>query len=200
LVAAVVGGIVAGALGGAPLQVSGPAAGLTVIVAGTVADFGFAGTAAIVAVAGLVQITLGVSRLGRAALALSPAVVHGMLAGIGVLIFASQFHVMVDDKPRGSGIQNILSLPEAVWKGIVPLDGSSHHWAARIGILTIALIVGWKLLAPKKLQIVPATLIAVGVDHSTAFAIAITQRLCTFYLPPIWGFVSLHWLTRNGYL
>jgi uncharacterized membrane protein YbhN (UPF0104 family) len=45
-----------------------------------------------------------------------------------------------------------------------------------------------------------ATLIAVGVDHSTAFAIAITQRLCTFYLPPIWGFVSLHWLTRNGYL
>jgi glycosyltransferase 2 family protein len=45
-----------------------------------------------------------------------------------------------------------------------------------------------------------ATLIAVGVDHSTAFAIAITQRLCTFYLPPIWGFVSLRWLTRNGYL
>ena len=49
LVAAVVGGIVAGALGGAPLQVSGPAAGLTVIVAGTVAEFGLAGTAAIVA-------------------------------------------------------------------------------------------------------------------------------------------------------
>jgi uncharacterized membrane protein YbhN (UPF0104 family)/tRNA A-37 threonylcarbamoyl transferase component Bud32 len=45
-----------------------------------------------------------------------------------------------------------------------------------------------------------ATLIAVGVDRSTAFAIAITQRLCTFYLPPIWGFVSLRWLTRNGYL
>jgi uncharacterized membrane protein YbhN (UPF0104 family)/tRNA A-37 threonylcarbamoyl transferase component Bud32 len=45
-----------------------------------------------------------------------------------------------------------------------------------------------------------ATLIAVGVDHSTAFAIAITQRLCTFYLPPIWGFVSLRWLTHNGYL
>jgi uncharacterized membrane protein YbhN (UPF0104 family)/tRNA A-37 threonylcarbamoyl transferase component Bud32 len=45
-----------------------------------------------------------------------------------------------------------------------------------------------------------ATLIAVGVDHSTAFAIAITQRLCTFYLPPIWGFVSLRWLTSNGYL
>ena len=45
-----------------------------------------------------------------------------------------------------------------------------------------------------------AGLIAMGVDESTAFAIALTQRLCTFYLPPIWGFVSLRWLTRKGYL
>jgi hypothetical protein len=34
----------------------------------------------------------------------------------------------------------------------------------------------------------------------TAFAIAITQRLCTFYLPPIWGYFSLRWLTRKGYV
>jgi uncharacterized membrane protein YbhN (UPF0104 family)/tRNA A-37 threonylcarbamoyl transferase component Bud32 len=45
-----------------------------------------------------------------------------------------------------------------------------------------------------------AGLIAVGVDEPTAFAIAITQRLCTFYLPPIWGYLSLRWLTRKGYL
>jgi uncharacterized membrane protein YbhN (UPF0104 family)/tRNA A-37 threonylcarbamoyl transferase component Bud32 len=45
-----------------------------------------------------------------------------------------------------------------------------------------------------------AGLIAMGVDESTAFAIAITQRLCTFYLPPIWGFLSLRWLSRKGYL
>jgi uncharacterized membrane protein YbhN (UPF0104 family)/tRNA A-37 threonylcarbamoyl transferase component Bud32 len=45
-----------------------------------------------------------------------------------------------------------------------------------------------------------AGLIAVGVDQSTAFAIAITQRLCTFYLPPIWGYLSLRWLTRRGYV
>lgn len=45
-----------------------------------------------------------------------------------------------------------------------------------------------------------AGLIAVGVDQSTAFAIAITQRLCTFYLPPIWGYLSLRWLTRKGYV
>ncbi len=45
-----------------------------------------------------------------------------------------------------------------------------------------------------------AGLIAMGVDESTAFAIALTQRLCTFYLPPIWGYVSLRWLTRKGYI
>jgi glycosyltransferase 2 family protein len=45
-----------------------------------------------------------------------------------------------------------------------------------------------------------AALIAMGVDKPTAFAIALTQRLCTFYLPPIWGFVSLRWLNRKGYL
>jgi uncharacterized membrane protein YbhN (UPF0104 family)/tRNA A-37 threonylcarbamoyl transferase component Bud32 len=45
-----------------------------------------------------------------------------------------------------------------------------------------------------------AGLIAMGVDQSTAFAIAVTQRLCTFYLPPIWGFLSLRWLTRKGYV
>jgi glycosyltransferase 2 family protein len=45
-----------------------------------------------------------------------------------------------------------------------------------------------------------AGLIAMGVDQPTAFAIAITQRLCTFYLPPIWGYASLRWLTRKGYV
>jgi glycosyltransferase 2 family protein len=45
-----------------------------------------------------------------------------------------------------------------------------------------------------------AGLIAVGVDESTAFAIAITQRLSTFYLPPIWGYFSLRWLSKKGYV
>jgi glycosyltransferase 2 family protein len=45
-----------------------------------------------------------------------------------------------------------------------------------------------------------AGLIAMGVDESTALAVAITQRLCTFYLPPIWGFFSLRWLSRKGYV
>ena len=45
-----------------------------------------------------------------------------------------------------------------------------------------------------------AGLVAFGVDESTAFAIAITHRLCTNYLPPIWGYLSLQWLRRKAYL
>ena len=45
-----------------------------------------------------------------------------------------------------------------------------------------------------------AGLVAMGVDESTAFAIAFTQRLCTFYLPPIWGYFSLRWLSRKAYI
>ena len=45
-----------------------------------------------------------------------------------------------------------------------------------------------------------AGLVALGVDESTAFAIAITHRLCTNYLPPVWGYASLKWLQPNGYV
>src|SRR5205807_1770960 len=72
LIAAVVGGVVAGLLGGSALQVSGPAAGLTVVVAELVGQFGWAVTCAITVLAGLLQIALGAGRIGRAALAISP--------------------------------------------------------------------------------------------------------------------------------
>jgi uncharacterized membrane protein YbhN (UPF0104 family)/tRNA A-37 threonylcarbamoyl transferase component Bud32 len=47
---------------------------------------------------------------------------------------------------------------------------------------------------------ISAGLITMGIDESTAFAIALTQRLSTFYLPPIWGYFSLQWLIRKGYV
>src|SRR5213593_4638354 len=69
LIATIVGGVVAGALGGSPLQVSGPAAGLTVVMAETVNQFGWAVTCAITVAAGVLQVLFGLSRVARAALA-----------------------------------------------------------------------------------------------------------------------------------
>ena len=118
LITGIVGGIVVGAIAGCPLQVSGPAAGLTVIVYEIVQRFGFEMLGLIVLIAGAIQLTAGILKFGQWFRAVSPAVIKGMLAGIGVLIFASQFHVMVDDKPKGSGLHNLVTIPAAIGKAM----------------------------------------------------------------------------------
>lgn len=154
LIAAVVGGVVAGLLGGAPLQVSGPAAGLTVIVAETIQTFGWATTCAITVLAGAVQVLLGLSRVARAALAISPAVVHGMLGGIGVTIVLAQLHIVLGGDTQTSPVDNLLELPAQV----VDANGP----ATVIGLLTVAMLVVWGRL-PAVVRRVPGPLAAVVV-------------------------------------
>jgi MFS superfamily sulfate permease-like transporter len=160
LITGIIGGIVVGTICGSPLLVSGPAAGLSVLVWDLINQHGIGMLGTILLLAGILQAIMGASRLGQWFRAISPAVIQGMLAGIGVLIIASQFHVLVDDKPRGTGLQNLFSIPESIYKGVVPPDGSSHHLAALVGIITIAIILAWSY-APKKLQLIPAPLVAV---------------------------------------
>jgi len=66
-----------------------------------------------------------------------------------VLIIGSQTHVLVDDGPKGSGLNNLLSIPSAIWKGLVPIEGNTHHLAAYIGMLTIVIMAAWKFAPPK---------------------------------------------------
>ncbi|WP_199430180.1 bifunctional SulP family inorganic anion transporter/carbonic anhydrase [Qaidamihabitans albus] len=152
LVAAIVGGVVAGLLGGSVLQVSGPAAGLTVVLAETIDRFGWAATCAITVVAGALQILLGLSRVARAALAISPAIVHGMLAGIGVTLVLGQLHIVLGGAPQSSAIDNIAALPGQVV--------GHHDTAALIGLLTIAILLGWGRL-PAPMRRVPGPLAAI---------------------------------------
>ncbi len=118
LITGMVGGLIVGWFSGSPLQVSGPAAGLTVIVYELVQRLGLEVLGVAVLLAGVIQVVAGLLRYGRWFRAVSPAVISGMLAGIGVLIFASQFHVMVDDTPKGNGVDNLMSIPEGVRKGL----------------------------------------------------------------------------------
>jgi MFS superfamily sulfate permease-like transporter len=122
LITGVIGGIVVGALSGCPLQVSGPAAGLIVLVYEIIHHYGIETLGIVVLLAGVIQVAAGACGLGQWFRAVSPAVIKGMLAGIGVLILASQFHVMVDDRPRGSGVENLGMIPSAVAKSLSPGD------------------------------------------------------------------------------
>jgi MFS superfamily sulfate permease-like transporter len=161
LVTGIIGGIIVGSFSGCPLQVSGPAAGLAVIVYELISKHGLEMLAPIIVAAGAIQIAAGLLRVGQLFRAIAPAVVYGMLAGIGILIFGAQFHVMVDDKPRENGILNLISIPQAVMKGVWPADGSSHHLAAMLGITTIAILVLWSKFAPRQVRWVPGALVAV---------------------------------------
>jgi MFS superfamily sulfate permease-like transporter len=170
LATGVIGGLVVGAISGSPLQVSGPAAGLAIVVFELVRDQGIETLGPVLLLAGIIQFVAGRFKLGQWFRAISPAVVYGMLAGIGILIIAGQFHVMVDDKPRASGLENLIAIPQSIWKSIVPPEGTSHQLAAAIGLLTLSAILLWNWLRPKALKVIPGTL--VGVVLATAVTAA----------------------------
>ena len=171
IVTGVVGGLVVGFLAGSPLQVSGPTAGHIVLIVQFVdaAREQVPGTSPLmllglaIALAGLIQITAGALKLGQWFRAVSPAVVEGMLAGIGVTIIAKQFHEMVDDTAPKRVLDGLLTIPEAVRKAFDPPGGASanHTEAAAIGLLAIVVLAVWKPLVPKRLKIVPAAVVAV---------------------------------------
>jgi MFS superfamily sulfate permease-like transporter len=180
LITGIVGGLVVGSLAGSPLQVSGPAAGMAVLVYQLVQEHGLVMLGVVGLIAGALQLLAGVFRLGQWFRAISPSVIHGMLAGIGVLILFSQLHVMLDDAPRANGLLNIAAIPEAIIK-VFPVDGSVHHLAAMAGIVTIATIVLWNQFKPKKLALIPGPLL--GVLVGTAFAIAFALPITLVELP-----------------
>ncbi len=163
IISGIVGGLVVGSLAGCSLQCTGPAAGLAVIVGQLILSHGFEKLGLIIMVAGAVQILGGLFRLGQWFLAVPPAIIQGMLAGIGILIFAAQFHVMVDSAPPGSGksyggLINLLAIPEAIWKGVTD---PAQQAAAIVGVAAILTLLGWSMFAPKSLKVVPAPLVAV---------------------------------------
>lgn len=131
LVTGIIGGLVVGLFAGCPLQVSGPAAGLTVIVFEIVQRHGPSHLSLVVLTAGALQVIAGALRLGQWFRAVSPAVIRGMLAGIGFLILGGQFHVMLDGKPPGNGSENLAAIPQALERAWQPWnlsqDGRSEH-------------------------------------------------------------------------
>ncbi|MFB7517394.1 bifunctional SulP family inorganic anion transporter/carbonic anhydrase [Streptomyces sp. NPDC056144] len=166
LVAAAVGGIVAGRFGGAPLQVSGPAAGLTVVTAELIQRYGWRTTCAITVLAGFTQLALSALRVARSALAVSPAIVHGMLAGIGVTIALAQLHIVLGGTPQSSAVANALGLPAQL--------AHAQPAALAISALTVAVLLGWPRLpgrAGRLARKLPAALVAVvGATAVAAFA------------------------------
>lgn len=165
LITGIVGGLVTGALPGSSLQVSGPAAGLTVLVAETVQRFGLPALGVVVIATGLLQLLLGALRWGRWFRAISVAVVEGMLAGIGLVIIAGQLYAMADRPAPSTGIDKILGLPGLL---LQVFSSPAVLPPLLVGAGTIAVIVLWQRL-PARVRVVPGALVAVLLATAAAW-------------------------------
>jgi MFS superfamily sulfate permease-like transporter len=157
LLTAIIGGIVVSIIAGSKMTIKGPAAGLIVVVAGAVTDFGggeigwrFALGAMVVA--GLVQVLFGVFKLGKLADIFPLSAIHGMLAAIGIIIIAKQIPILLDVDPvlyKGKTIIDmILSIPTF----LVNLDPR----ASLIGVGALAIMMGWPYIKNAKIKKIPA--------------------------------------------
>ncbi len=157
LVTGIVGGLVTGVLPGSSLQVSGPAAGLTVLVYEAVDTYGLPALGVIVLAAGLLQLVMGALRLGRWFRAMSLSVIEGMMAGIGLVLIAGQLYAAAGLEAPAGGVDKILGLPGAAAD---VLAGREALASAAVAAGTVVVMVLWRRL-PGPAGAVPGPLAAV---------------------------------------
>ncbi|MET7477687.1 SulP family inorganic anion transporter [Streptomyces sp. NPDC005648] len=194
LVTGIVGGIVTGLMRGSSLQVSGPAAGLTVLVFEAVREFGLPALGVIVLTTGVLQILMGALKLGRWFRAISVSVVEGMLAGIGLVLIAGQLYAMADAGAPASGLAKIAGLPGALIEALGQTDALA---SLALGAGTIAVLVFWKRM-PKRVRAVPGPLAAVGL--ATLAALAFSLPVATVEVQGLLGSVQPPSLSSFGEL
>lgn len=159
LVTAIIGGILVSLLAGSRLTIKGPAAGLIVIVAGAVTEFGGGETGwhlalGAMVVAGIVQILLGVFKLGKLTEIFPLSAVHGMLAAIGLIIIIKQIPVFMDINPQQSRGKEPLELLMMVPEFIRHMDTK----ATLVGVVSLWIMLGWSKLDAHFAKKIPAPL------------------------------------------
>ena len=163
ILAGIVGGIIVGLISGSHTSVSGPAAGLTVVVATQIGKLGtFDAFLLAVMLAGVMQILLGVCRAGFIAAFFPSSVIKGLLAAIGLILVLKQIpHVLGHDSdPMGEESfqqpdqENTFSELVRTWFDIQP-------GATLVGLLSIAILVLWDRMKVLKKSPIPAPLVVV---------------------------------------
>jgi len=166
ITAGIIGGIVVGILGGSAVSVSGPAAGLTVIVATAIAQLGsFPAFAMAVALAGVMQLALGVFKAGELGNYFPASVIKGMLAAIGLILILKQLPHAVGWDADYMGDESFGNLEgQNTFTDLLSAFERFHPGATLIAVISIALMLLWdKILSKKfpKLTFFPSALLAV---------------------------------------
>ncbi|QDU47410.1 bifunctional SulP family inorganic anion transporter/carbonic anhydrase [Symmachiella dynata] len=162
----IIGGIVVGFLSRSHTSVSGPAAGLTAIVAAQIAVLGsFEAFLLAVMIAGAMQVAAGLARAGSIAMFVPNSVIKGLLTAIGIILILKQFpHVLGhDDDVEGEMSFTQPDQENTFTELLSVFQGQWHLGAASIGILSVAILVAWSRIKFLKNSPVPAPLIVVLV-------------------------------------
>jgi MFS superfamily sulfate permease-like transporter len=161
IISAIIGGIVVGTIAGAPLMVSGPAAGLSAIVFQLVQDYGFQGLMFITMCCGLFQILFAALKSGPVFKLVPHSILSGMLAAIGIIIMMGQVHVLFGQGVPSNFTAGILSLPDSALK---MFDGANIVFIFLLGLLGIITQVYWPKIAKNQIaKKVPGALVAVAL-------------------------------------
>lgn len=162
LITAIIGGLLVSLISGSRLTIKGPAAGLIVIVAGAVAEFGHGDNVlgwklalGAMVIAGFIQILFGVLKLGKLADFFPLSAIHGMLAAIGIIIIAKQIPVLLNDNPTLAKGKGPLELLANIPNFIMNLDAK----ATLIGVISLAIMLGWPKIKNKTIKMIPAPLV-----------------------------------------
>ncbi len=164
LISGVVGGLLVGLVSKSHTSVSGPAVGLTALIAGMVGQLhSFEAFLLAVVIAGLLQMLLGVVRMGSIAGFFPYSVIRGLLAAIGVILVLKQIpHVLGHDTdPEG---EMSFSQPdhENTLSEIAAIVGDLQVGSAIIGITSVAILMAWKYSQKLKAIKIPAPLIVIA--------------------------------------
>ena len=165
LLSGIVGGIVVGLLSGSQASVSGPAAGLTAVVAAQIALLGsFEAFLLAVAIAGVIQMGLGVARAGFLAAFVPSSVIKGLLAAIGVIIILKQIpHVVGHDRVPAGNLAFHQPDERTTFSEFLDIVDDFHVGAALIGLASVAFLLLWDRVKPLKKSLIPAPLVVVLV-------------------------------------
>jgi MFS superfamily sulfate permease-like transporter len=152
IISGIVGGIIVGSLSGSPLGVSGPAAGLAVIVFDSIVSLGsYQAFLLAVVIAGCIQLMMGYAKAGIIAYFFPSSVIKGMLTGIGLLIILKQIpHALGYDKNYEGSLSFIEMDGENTFSALAYALSSLSAGAVVISLISIVLLVLWEVVLSKK--------------------------------------------------
>lgn len=165
LIAGIVGGIVVGLLSPSQVSVSGPAAGLTIIVFAAIKDLGFETFCFAVTLSGLLQILFGYLRFGKLVNLIPVSVIKGMLAAIGIIIILKQIpHFFGFDVDQIGDFEFFQQDGENTFSEIIRASEHIEKGALLIGVFSVFIMLLWDFLSKKNkiLGAVPSALFAVA--------------------------------------